>query len=641
MKPALNCFKIVIALVCIYPGAHRFRVHGQTSANPKSQVSLKSAVPSTGTRHNQVQLSRIIDVLESTADQAKKWDDKGVAGRAQAQIADLLWEARPDHAEYYLKAAWTAAGEVEEPRRDRSTFVNPSRRNAVRRDVLLVARKRAPKLAAIWLAELVEESKSSEKNDRGTFDDRSTRSAVLLQMANQLVADNAQAAAELLIESLHDGISFNFQTTLLRIQQKDSSLAEIVFRAALSRLRMAGMSDPNEVLTLYAYLYTPGRVYGANTSDNRNQVQLALGGPGVPIPMGLQNRALALEFLELASDLLLSASLPEGNNVQVARSLVSVIGTLLVEVTRHLPEKAALLRARAQQLDSEARFSNAPVQPRPDMPDLRPGESKESFTERRADLLEEAAAKGRDVLTRDIGYATAALATSVERYERGLTLAGKIDDQNLREGVRSWLIYRAVLHSIASGNLDEAYRLNLKNDDAAARATCFVIGAQRLVNDKNTERATEWLREAGALIKRSEPNEAIARTTLGIVAIYGRFDSQAALDWLLYAVKLIRKSPPASLNDDKAPALKRISGITPISDFTSDTTGFSLQAAVAVFPPDQFEQVLALLNDITPGETRGMALLTLCRNFLKLMPNETKRVSQAPPSGTAIKSATQ
>jgi hypothetical protein len=615
MRFVFKCFTVVVALVCSHPGPGHFLLRAQI---PAAQENIKPEVRSTDVSPSQLQrLKTIIDLLNATADETRKWDDKRVAARTQAQIADLIWDANRENANDYLKAAWTAAAKVEEPKRDRSTFVNPSLRNAVRREVLLVARKRAPELAAIWLEEMVEESKSAEKKDRGTFDDRSARSAVLLQMANELAADSPQEAAQLLIESLRDGVSFNFQTTLIRIQQKDAALAETVFRAALTRLRAAGMIDTNELLTLYAYLYTPGRVFAANTSDNRNQVQMAVGGSRVSTPAGRQNPALALEFLELASDLLLSTPLPDGDNAQVsARSFVSAIGNLLREVTPRLPEKAALLRARAQQLDSEAAFSTAPIQRRPDIPEVRPGESKESFGERRVDLLEETAAKGRDVLTRDIGYATAAIATAVERYERGLTLAGKIDDQNLSDGVRSWLLYRAVLHFIASGNFDEAHRLNLKNDEALQRAVCFVVGAQRLAKDKDTIRASEWLREAGTIVRRSAANENVSRIALGIVSTYGRFDTQASLDWFVYAVKLMPKTPPALLNDDKAPSLKRISGITPITDLGSDTTGFSLQSAVAAFPPDQFEQVLYIVNDITPRETRGMAVLTLCSNFL-------------------------
>jgi hypothetical protein len=566
-------------------------------------------------------VTRIIDLLDTTADEASHWDDKAVAARTQAQIADLLWDSNPDNAVAYLKDAWAAAARVEEPKRDRSAFVNPSVRNAVRRDVLLVARRRAPKLASTWLEEMVEECKSAEQKERGTFDDRSARSAVLLQMANEVVVKNPQAAADLSIESLRDGVSFNLQTALLRLQQKNPTLAETVFRAALARLRTAGMTDPNELLTLYSYLYTPGRVFGANTSESRNEVQLALGGPRAAVPASRQNPALARDFLELAADLLLSAPLPAANNAQtVARSLVSVIGTLLREVSEQLPDKAALLRARAQQLDADARFSNAPIPRRPDIPDLRPGESKESFNERRVDLLEEAAANGRDVLTRDVGYANAAVTTALDRYQRGLDLAGKIDDKNLRDGVRDWLIYRATLHLIASGNLDDAYKLNLKNDDAAQRAVCLVVGAQRFVRDKDATRASEWLREASAIVRRSEPNETFARIALGIVSTYGPFDAQSALDSLPYAVKLMRNAAPSSLNEDHAPRVKGITGITPISDVASGTTGFSLQSAIAVFSPEQFEQVLSMLDDITSREARGGAVLTLCSTYLQSRP---------------------
>ncbi len=561
---------------------------------------------------------RVFEVLNSTADEARKWDDKAAAARTQAQIADLLWDTDRENAMTYLKAAWDATAKIDEPKREFSTFRNSSLRNTVRREVLLVAHKRARELALTWLDQIVEETKSTEKTERGTFDDRTPRSAVLLQMADGLVADNAEGAAELVIESLRDGVSFNFQSVLLHIQKKDPALAETVVRAALTRLRTAGMIDPNELLTLYSYLFTPGRVSGANVGDNRNQVQLALGGPRVSMPAARQNPALGREFLDVASDLLLTAPVPDGPySLITARRIVSTIGMLFREMNEQLPEKAALLQARARQLDSEARFSTAPIPRKPDMPEFRAGESQDSFAERRVDLLEESAAKGRDVLSRDIGYANAAVATTVGRYERGLDLAGKIvGDNNLRDGVRSWLIYRAVLHLIDAGNLDQARRLNLKNDDATSRAVCLVAGAQKLIKDKDTDRAGEWLREAGALVRRSEADESMARVALGVVSAYGSFDTQASLDWLLYAVKLMRKTPPASVSDDRAPEVKGIRGITPVGEVTSRTSGFSLQTAVAVFPPDQFEQVLDVLTDLTPQEARGIAVLTLCRNFL-------------------------
>ena len=227
MRLRSSWFVVLVALTLVNSGATCTPVRAQQHDVPANQPQL---------------ITRINDLLNSTAEDARKWDDKAIAARTQAQIADLLWDANRDNATNHLKAAWTSAAKVEEPNRPRSNVVNSSLRNSVRRDVLLVARKRAPQLAATWLEEMVEDSKAAEKNERGTFDDRSARSAVLLQMANEIVSGNSQAAAELLIESLRDGISFNFQTVLVRLQQKDTALAETVFRAALARLRTAGMS---------------------------------------------------------------------------------------------------------------------------------------------------------------------------------------------------------------------------------------------------------------------------------------------------------------------------------------------------------------------------------------------------------------
>lgn len=629
MKLILRGCSFVLALACLNPNGGSF-----PSLASGQQVNQVTTSSDTTTQPHL--LTRIVDVLCSIADDARKWDDKRLAARTQAQIADLIWDENQETAADYLKSAWTIAASVEEPKRDRSTVVNPSLRNVIRRDVLMVARKRAPQLASQWLEQIAEESKAGEKRDRGTFDDRSVRSSVLLQMAHELTANSPRVAAELLVESLSDGISFNFQSTLIRLQQKDLELAESVFRAALMRLRTAGMSDPNEILILYSYLFTPGRVLGAGTSDNRQQAQLAIGGPRV-MPVGRTNPVLAREFLTIASDLLLSAPLSESNAQVAARMRVSVIAMLLREVTEQLPDKAPLLRARAQQLDAQAQFSNTSIPRAPDLPEFQPGESQESFAERRVDLLEETAAKGRDRLTRDIRYAKAAVATTVQRYPRGLDLAGKIDDKTLRNGVRNWLIYRAVLHLLDTGAVDEAARLNLKNDDAAQRAACLVVNAQYLVKNKDTIRATEWLREAGAIVKRSESNEGMAAIVLGIVSTYGRFDIQASLDWFVYAVKLLRDVSPASLTGDNAPALHRIAGVVPNTNLTRGTSGFSLQSAVTVLPPEQFEQVLYVLNELTPRETRGMAVVTHCQNFLNSIRNGTVQLSEALSSGQPVK----
>src|SRR5829696_9105023 len=261
-------------------------------------------------RVREQQVTRILTVLSATADNARHWTDAAAASKVQAQISDVIWDADAEIARGYLIKAWDTAGKVELPKRERSPFRNESPRTDARREVILVARKRAPELSKKWLQQMAEESEQDQR-DRGAFDDRTPRSTLLLQMALQIVNENPEAAAALATDSLQDGISFGFQQVLIRIQEKNVELSQRVFRAALSRLRTAGMLDPNELLILYAYLYTPGRIVAANTDGNTGRVQIAVGRNQPQIAAAAQlNPALALDFLQLAANLLINAPVP-------------------------------------------------------------------------------------------------------------------------------------------------------------------------------------------------------------------------------------------------------------------------------------------------------------------------------------------
>ena len=141
--------------------------------------------------------------------------------------------------------------------------------------------QRAPELAEKWLDEMAREADEGRGDGpRGAFDDRTGRSTVLLQMAIQAADSDPKAAAGLATESLRDGVSFGFQWALIKIQEKDFDLGRPVFRAALTRLRIAGVQDPNELLILYSYLYTPGgALMGWKRRRRRRRPRLAATSP--------------------------------------------------------------------------------------------------------------------------------------------------------------------------------------------------------------------------------------------------------------------------------------------------------------------------------------------------------------------------
>ncbi|HJP92911.1 MAG TPA: hypothetical protein VJ875_13215 [Pyrinomonadaceae bacterium] len=583
----------------------------QTKVLPSGEEELQKGI-------REQQVARILAVLRATADDAKNWTDAAAASKFQAETAEVMWVADSETARGYLIRAWDRASSVEEPKSERSRFRNQSLRTEARREVLLVARKQAPELAKKWLDQMAQEEQAS--TDRGAFDDRTPRSTVLLQMALQIVQDDPDAAAALLVESLQDGISFGFQQVLIRIQEKNVELSQNVFRSALSRLKTAGMIDPNELLILYAYLYTPGRVVAASTDANSGHIQLAVGRNRPQIVAAAQlNPGLALEFLRLAANLLLNAPLPATtpDPILTARSQFSAINTLMAPISERLPDLAVALQTRTQQISSDARFSTVNQLAPANTPVSLPGETSANYAERRVDLLEEAARNESYSLGRNIAYAKAALATTVENYSRGWELAGKIEEGSLRENVKNWLTYRASLHFLSRNNLEKAYQLAAKNSDPIQRAASLVVGAQRLIKAKETSRASEWLIEARSLIRKVDPDEDSVHIAFGIVTAFGNFDRVMAFEVFSDAVTQMEKTIFGRRDEDRAPSIRRFSGLETPADLTYGTEGFSLRLAIDAFGPEQFEDVLGIVNRITDKELHGLAIMELCRKYLK------------------------
>lgn len=570
----------------------------------------------------QVAPERVFDVLYSVAKESRDWTNVTAAASMQAQIADLLWDHDAAAARALLIRAWELTPQIQdsEQQSSPSLFRNNSRRTGIRREVIMVARKRAPELAKKWLEEMTQDKAAqTEKSgsSRGAFDDRTARSTVLLQLAISGIEENPQSAAALAIESLQDGISFGFQQVLLKLQEKDAALAQKVLSAALQRLRTVGMLDPNELLILHSFLYTPGTIFGANTSDDPAQQPVSMGRNPVLVKSVAEiNPALASEFLKLAADLLISAPLPAAteNPRLSARAQISVIGILLHKLTQELPEQALALRGRMQQLETDAQFIPSP--PRTDIPAPLDRETRQDYAERRIDHLEELARKETNPPRRDIAFAQAASATAIEKYERGISLAGNIRDEDLRVPLIDWLYTRASLHFAQTGNLEKSYELLKKSKDPLQKSICLIVGAQKLLTEKDELRAAQWLQEARAIVKSSEPNQTLAHVSLGIVSTYAQLDNTVALEAFADAVKLINQSPIPPLGGEKAPQVKRVSGFVN-SDYTRETKGFGLNAAISSFSPAWFESVLESLRKITNPELRGEALVSLCRKNLR------------------------
>lgn len=203
----------------------------------------------------------------------------------------------------------------------------------------------------------------------------------------------------------------------------------------------------------------------------------------------------------------------------------------------------------------------------------------------------------------------------LKNYERGRSLALKIDDKDLRAGVADWLAYRATLQMISRKQFDAAEELLRKNENLTERAASRVVGAQKLIQAKDETAARRWLEDAARLVKKTEPDEDAARVALGVVAAFNQFDRAAALEALRVAVSLINKVEDAKFNDERAPLDVKFSGFA-LSDFTHGTKGFGLSSAIGGFAGTDFETVLQELSEIKQPEARGESIVLLRRKIL-------------------------
>lgn len=591
-------------------------------AKPKSNQMTQEEISA------QISLNqRIINVLYQTADEAKSWNDVKVSSKVQAQISDLLWDFEPISAESYLIRAWDKAKQAKETEEKPSQFRNYSNRVEASREVLMVARKRNPQLAEKWLKELSDLTEEDyAKKNTGLFDDRTAKSAVLLQMAMQAVETDVQAAASLANESLRDGISFGLQSVLIKIQEKNPELAAQVFRSALQRINSVGIKDASEIQILYSYLYTPGTVSttSGSAAQSNSTISVSRNQPRSTSAAQLYP-ALAQEFIQSAARALLKMPflVADENPENSARELYGIINTILYRLGNNSPELSQALRDRLAAVVATANFSPTQQNAPKDVTPIQQGESRNDYQKRLLDTILEEAEKISSPLQRDVFIAQGVLKSDVGQFEKAKSVAEHIDDKELREQIINFLIYRTSLDLIKTGNLDDARKLADKNSESRQKAAILVVGGQKLTEQKDFFQAQDWLSEAQKLFEKNKSSdEDWINIGFGLAAGYAQFNTIEATQILVKSGKLI-KEDSTNYNRDKAPLGVGFSGLN-FSDFTFGTKNFSLDSTIKFFPKENFEDVLSALKEIKNPQAKGQSILTLSQKNLKTVKSTQK-----------------
>lgn len=582
--------------------------------------------------------ARARDLAEATADEAVKWDDKRAALRVLSGAADLLWEDNPERSRAWLTRAWDLTGEVtaEEEGNDTRRYRSNSPQAGDRAAVLAVAQRRDRELSERFLEQLTDEKEQSRHDSRrGIFDDRTARSEQLLNLALATVESDPAAAAALAERSIADGISFQLQAALLALRARDAAAADRVFDAALNRLS-TGFAHASEGQVIASYLFTPGRVFGAG------------GGSTTALAVGTQTNlppktpaeadpARARRFLGVMQRVLLSMPVPSAtaDPSRSAQEFATLAGSLAAGFKHYEPELWLPVEQRLAQLIPDL----APARPDGKLPSsaranlasrAAAGADARELNRLYVDGLEAAAEKETDPLARKLAYVEAALATVPEELERGLGLAGRIVERDLRDQVISFLVYRAALLALEKGLLDEAVSLSSKAKPVQ-RAIVLVTAAQRIAAGRAgksdakalglTFRALDLLSEAEKLLKQDDlPAEAV-RVRLGLVAALATLDAPRALEAFGGVVAAVNRTGSFDPSDAAAPRVAGLDGFSARALLPRIRGGYGLKDAVTPLARADLEGSVMAAGKLSRPAVRGVCMLEIARAILTSRPD--------------------
>jgi hypothetical protein len=632
MRPNTTSKTVLLLTLLAAPATHVLAQERVSPIFPKAGAIKNSPRGSELSESPQRIRARAIAV--ELAGDALMWEDKRASVWVLAQTADLVWADDPERSRNWLKRAWELAEQVASEEAGNATrrYRSDSPRAKARASVLGVAQKRDPQFAESLLSQLAEEGESSRSDSRrGVFDDRSARSEQLLNLALATVESDPAAASSLARRSLNDGVSFQLQTLLLALRQRDGAAADRLFDAALDRLEK-GFANPSEGQVLASYLFTPGRVAAAGGGGSALALAVGTRTPAPAQTPAAADPARVRRFLSVMQRALLSMPAPALTPApaQTAQEFVTLARTLAGAYKTYAPELWLPIEQRLAQVIPDL----APAPPDTRTPaSIRgrlasagaAGASDRELNKLYVDSLEEVAEKERDPIARKLAFARAALATTPEDLERGRELAAEIGDDELRARVVSQLVYRNALLALERGEVEDAVRLAAETK-SMQRAIILVTAAQRVGARQPGEEEAQaagrrfaalgYLSDAEKLLKRDDAGADALRVRLGFVTALAPLDAPRALKAFDDVVSAINKSGPFDAPHTGAPRVVVLDDPGLQSSLPRIRTGYGLKDAVTLLARFDLNEVKRASDKLSEPSVRGTCWLEIARSIL-------------------------
>jgi hypothetical protein len=389
-----------------------------------------------------------------------------------------------------------------------------------------------------------EEDRTNE--DQVTARQKSSQIAsAYLKIATQLVEKDPNLALVTAEQSLNNGVMPDSLVFLATLRKKNPALANNFFLEALHSCEVRKGNDVNELVLLYAFIFSPLRVPIVTPRG--------IGVYSLP-EYAAQNYAvdavLAKRYLDVSSRLLLDAGryLP-GNLEQLT---VGVVGDFyflsLIESStgEYLPNAAQSISEQRNVLANYLRGDDRSVaisaverwnKTSTEVNAVGAGSSAS------VDYLVARAEQSSNPKVKNQLFFSAALAAVGDKQdERAAELASKLSPE-YGDQAGQLLRFAIAERKVRNGQLDEAEQLARKDDVLVRRCYIFTLIADSLVKGKARDfpRASQLLDEVQQLAQRLTNKEERLSVLEGIAAVYFRLEPGRAFELLRETIQTANK----------------------------------------------------------------------------------------------------
>lgn len=540
-----------------------------------------------------------LSVLDQLIESAKTLDDDQLKFKTQAQVADILWrydEPRARHLfEETFRALASAKSDKESDAPSALTIASASPLSQLQDEVLRLIARHDANLAEKLINSIVETKTNTDEDSKAKTDKtQDERSGLYLQAALSIADTNPDRAVQLAASSLTSGIKPSILSLLFALRQKNPTQANALYKSTLAAARGdTGHASINiQILASYALpeFITSGALGCTSFAQNSD---------GAAQP----DSAIAAEFLNFVYDTFLRLSDP--SQAQAANPVDYITGQrLLPFFVRYVPERAPMFR---NMLDMIAQRSSQSAAVDTVNKMFQPASTD--------DLLKQAETT-LDQLQRNMLYFRAAMAlASGGDFDRALSLVGKIDDNDFRNGLDSLVRFQAASSSLNKGDIDSAIRYAKSVPDVRQRAFLLAKIVRTLFDKKEPARASEILTDAEQMIRKADEGAQKAQAMLIITEIETRLDPMHGFDVMEATIKAFNDADFKT--DDKTKPVPSVGfnlSAMLTKAFKLETPDFA--PSFSLLARADFNRALLLAQTLKRKDRAVLAQLAVCRSVL-------------------------